>query len=213
MTSSRARARGPGPWIVLGLVALVPALILLAVHRWSSARTDESTAAPPIDPMVSIPTPTPALPTNLMTFRRMPTIISRELNGAAFEAEIAPFLATLNDRSCAVISVDGQEIGARNADIAVIPASNQKLLVAAVALERLGEDFTYTTTVRAAAAPVDGLVEGDLFLIGGGDPLLSSNWYPDSNLELHPVTSPTSLDALADGVVAAGVTRRRRGRR
>ena len=207
MTSSRARARGPGPWIVLGLVALVPALILLAVHRWSSAQTDESTAAPPIDPTVSVPTPTPTLSTSLMTFRRMPTIISRDLNGAAFETEVAPFLATLNDRSCAVISVDGQPIGSRNADIAVIPASNQKLLVAAVALERLGEDFTYTTTVEAAAPPVEGIVDGDLFLVGGGDPLLSSDWYPDSNLELHPVTSPTSLDTLADGVVAAGVTR------
>lgn len=207
MTSSRARGRGPGPWIVLGLVALVPALILLALHTWSAAQTDESTAAAPVDPAVSVPTPTPTLSTSLMTFRRMPTIISRDLNGAAFAIEVAPFLATLNDRSCTVISVDGQEVGARNADIAVIPASNQKLLVAAVALERLGEEFTYTTTVEAAAAPVEGLVDGDLFLVGGGDPLLSSDWYPDSNLELHPVTSPTSLDSLADGVVAAGVTR------
>ena len=137
MTSSRARGRGPGPWIVLGLVALVPALILLALHTWSAAQTDESTAAAPVDPAVSVPTPTPTLSTSLMTFRRMPTIISRDLNGAAFAIEVAPFLATLNDRSCTVISVDGQEVGARNADIAVIPASNQKLLVAAVALERI----------------------------------------------------------------------------
>ncbi len=207
MTSSRGGRRGPGPWIVLGLVALVPVLALLAVYRWSSGQTDASTAAPPVDPTATVPTPTPALSTGLMTFRRMPTIVSREVNGAEFAAEVAPFLATLNDRSCSVISVDGEAIGARNADIAVIPASNQKLLVAAVALEQLGPDFTYTTTVEAAAAPVEGLVTGDLHLVGGGDPLLSSDWYPDSNLELHPVTSPTSLDSLADGVAAAGVTR------
>ena len=207
MTSPRGRRRGPGPWIVLGLVALVPALALLAVHRWSSDQTGASTAAPPIDPTATVPTPTPALSTSVMTFRRMPTIVSRDVNSAAFEAEIAPFLTTLNDRSCSVISVDGEEVGARNADIAVIPASNQKLLVAAVALERLGPDFTYTTTVEAAAAPVDGLVAGDLYLVGGGDPLLSSDWYADSNLELYAVTSPTSLDSLADGVAAAGVTR------
>ena len=42
--------------------------------------------------------------------------------------------------------------------------------------------------------------------MGGGDPLLSSDWYPESNLERFPVTSPTSLDTLADRVVAAGVT-------
>ena len=112
-----------------------------------------------------------------------------------------------------MISVDGEQIGERNADIAVIPASNQKLLVAAVALEQLGADFSYTTTVEAAAAPVQGVIAGDLYLVGGGDPLLSSDWYVDSNLELYPVTSPTSFDSLADGVAAAGVTVVRRGRR
>jgi D-alanyl-D-alanine carboxypeptidase/D-alanyl-D-alanine-endopeptidase (penicillin-binding protein 4) len=207
VTRSRGRRRGPGPWIVLGVVALVPALVLLAVYRWSYDRTGAGTAAPPIDPTATVPTPTPALSTGLMTFRRMATTVSRDVNGAAFAAEAAPFLATLNDRSCSVISVDGEEIGARNADIAVIPASNQKLLVAAVALERLGPDFTYTTTVEAAAPAVEGLIAGDLYLVGGGDPLLSSGWYADSNLEMYPVTSPTSLDSLADSVAAAGVTR------
>ncbi len=207
MTRSRGRRRGPGPWIVLGIVALVPALVLLAVYRWSSDRTEAGTAAPPVDPTATVPTPTPALSTGLMTFRRMATTVSRDVNGAAFAAEAAPFLATLNDRSCSVISVDGEEVGAHNADLAVIPASNQKLLVAAAALERLGPDFTYTTTVEAAAPPVQGLVAGDLYLVGGGDPLLSSDWYVESNLELYAVTSPTSLDSLADGVAAAGVTR------
>jgi D-alanyl-D-alanine carboxypeptidase/D-alanyl-D-alanine-endopeptidase (penicillin-binding protein 4) len=54
--------------------------------------------------------------------------------------------------------------------------------------------------------PTGGVIDGDLYLIGGGDPLLSSAWYPTSNLERNPVTSPTSFDALADRVVAAGVT-------
>jgi D-alanyl-D-alanine carboxypeptidase len=88
----------------------------------------------------------------------------------------------------------------------VIPASAQKLVVAAVALEQLGESFTYTTTVASASAPTAGVVDGDLYLVGGGDPLLSSDWYPESGLERFPVTSPTSLDSLADDVAAAGIT-------
>jgi D-alanyl-D-alanine carboxypeptidase/D-alanyl-D-alanine-endopeptidase (penicillin-binding protein 4) len=142
-----------------------------------------------------------------MAFRRMPTIVSRYVNGDAFRGEVSAFLGTINDRSCGVISVDGEPMGARNENLAVIPASNQKLLVAAVALEKLGEDFRYTTTVEAAAAPIDGVVDGDLLLVGGGDPLLSSDWYPASNMERYPVTSPTSLDRLADDVVASGVTK------
>ena len=78
--------------------------------------------------------------------------------------------------------------------------------MAATALDVLGDDHRFTTDVVAAEAPVDGVVAGDLVLVGGGDPLLSSDWYPTSNLERRPVFNPTSLDALADSVQAAGVT-------
>lgn len=192
---------------MLGAIALVPALILLGVFAWSSGQDETTEAAPVAEPTSAAPPATPALTTGLMAFRRMPTIISRDVNGEAFRAEVSQFLGTINDRSCGVVSVDGEQMGARNENLAVIPASNQKLLVAAVALQQLGEDFRYTTTIEAATGPVDGVVNGDLFVVGGGDPLLSSDWYPASNMERYPVTSPTSLDRLADDVVAAGVER------
>ena len=201
------RGRGPGPWIVLIAVAVVPAIALAALRSWSSSQDDGGRPAPPVDPAAVVPTPSPALSTGVTSLRRLPTVISRDLNTDAFASEVSPFLASLNDRSCGAISIDGEPIGERNADIAVIPASNQKIPVAAAALERLGEDFRYTTSVAASSEPVAGVIDGDLYLIGGGDPLLSSDWYPTSNLELNPVTSPTSFDTLADRVVAAGVTR------
>ncbi len=201
-----SRGRGPGPWIVLIVVAVVPVIVLTALRSWSTSQDDGNEPAPPVDPAAVVPTPTPALSTGVTSLRRLSTIISRELNTDTFANEVSPFLASVNDRSCGAISIDGEPVGERNADIAVIPASNQKIPVAAAALERLGEDFRYTTEVVASAEPQDGVVDGDLFLIGGGDPLLSSDWYPASNLELNPVTSPTSFDALADRVVAAGVT-------
>lgn len=206
MTSRDRRRRGPGPWIVLASVAVAPALALFALHSWSSGQHDAAAAAPAIDPTAFASTPSPALSTGVLAFRRAPTIISRELNIGAFTAEISSFLGSLDDRSCGAVAVDGVPVGDRNADLAVIPASNQKLPVGATALERLGADFRYTTTVVSPSLPVGGVVEGDLFLVGGGDPLLSSAWYPASNLERNPVTSPTSLDVLADRVVAAGVT-------
>jgi D-alanyl-D-alanine carboxypeptidase/D-alanyl-D-alanine-endopeptidase (penicillin-binding protein 4) len=188
------------------VVAVVPAIALSALRSWSSNQDNGNQPAPPADPAAVVPTPLPALSTGVTSLRRLPTIISRELNTDAFASEVSPFLASVNDRSCGAISIDGEPIGERNADIAVIPASNQKIPVAAAALERLGEDFRYTTSVAAASEPVAGVIGGDLYLIGGGDPLLSSDWYSASNLELNPVTSPTSFDTLADRVVAAGVT-------
>jgi D-alanyl-D-alanine carboxypeptidase/D-alanyl-D-alanine-endopeptidase (penicillin-binding protein 4) len=188
------------------MVMILPALGLYALHWWSSSQAESGEVETVIEPSATEPTPTAALTTPVLGIRRMPTLLSRAVNVEAFTAEVDRFLATLNDRSCAIVAVDGIEVGARNETVAVVPASVQKLLVAAVALERLGEDFTYTTSAAAAAEPVSGVVDGDLYLVGGGDPLLSSDWYPESNLDLFPVTSPTSLDALADGVVAAGVT-------
>jgi D-alanyl-D-alanine carboxypeptidase/D-alanyl-D-alanine-endopeptidase (penicillin-binding protein 4) len=191
---------------VLAVATVVPALVLAVVWSWASGQQGDDTSAPPVDVTIERPAPTPALSTSMLTFRRVPTIVSRELNADAFAGQISPFLASLNDRSCGAVSVDGVPVGERNADLAVIPASTQKLPVAATALELLGDDFRYRTTVAADSSPAGGVVEGDLYLIGGGDPLLSSDWYPASNLERNPVTSPTSFDSLADAVVAAGVT-------
>lgn len=203
---SRTR-RGPGPWIVLAVAAVVPAMALFALHSWSADLHDgDASAAAASEPIVESSASSPALSTGMLAFRRVPTIISRGVNTGVFAGEVSPFLGALNDRSCGAVSVDGDVIGERNAGLGVIPASNQKLPIAATALELLGPDFRYTTAVVAASAPVGGRVDGDLFVVGGGDPLLSSEWYPASNLELNAVTSPTSFDALADRVVAAGVT-------
>jgi D-alanyl-D-alanine carboxypeptidase/D-alanyl-D-alanine-endopeptidase (penicillin-binding protein 4) len=51
-----------------------------------------------------------------------------------------------------------------------------------------------------------GVVIGDVFVVGGGDPVLSSDWYPASGLDRFGVFNATSLDALARSVAAAGIT-------
>jgi D-alanyl-D-alanine carboxypeptidase/D-alanyl-D-alanine-endopeptidase (penicillin-binding protein 4) len=140
-----------------------------------------------------------------MSFRRTPAVLARDVSLEAFQGEVAAFGATLAAPSCVSVAVDGIPAGSTRADQPLIPASNMKLLVGAVALEVLGVDHTYTTEVRAAT-PVAGAIAGDLYLVGGGDPLLTSSTYPVIN-DPNPVTSPTSLDALADAVVAAGVQR------
>jgi len=201
----RRSQRGPGPLIVLGVIALIPALAFFEMFRWSSSQVDENEVAPTIIPPIEQSAPAAALSTGLFAMRRMPSTISRDVNVDAFEAELAPFLGQLNERSCFAVSVDGVIVGEVNADLPVLPASNNKLVTAAVALEQLGDDFTYTTTVEAGSEPVDGVVSGDIYLVGGGDPLLSSEWYPLSSFETYPVMSPTRLETLVDGVVESGI--------
>jgi len=70
----------------------------------------------------------------------------------------------------------GRLLYSRNADKTLAPASNEKLLTTATALIRLGQDTTLDTVVRAAPDAVlqpDGTLEGDLILVGAGDPSLN----------------------------------------
>lgn len=196
---------------MLAVLALLPAAVLWWSWQWADdrARAFETRTAdmvPEVVVPVLVPEPVPPLATPLASMRRFPSPLSLELNLGTFTAEVARLTAEINDRSCVSVSVDGVAVGARNDAIPVIPASVQKVLVAAVALEVLGEDFRYRTTV-VGPPPVDGVIPGDLVLVGGGDPVLSGDWYPTSNLERFPVFNHTSLDELADAVVAAGVRR------
>lgn len=52
------------------------------------------------------------------------------------------------------------------------PASVTKAVTALYAIEGLGPDFTFPTSVYATGPVIDGVLEGDLVLAGGGDPNL-----------------------------------------
>lgn len=59
-----------------------------------------------------------------------------------------------------------------NANAAMNPASVMKLVTAFASLERLGPAHTWRTQVATRGPVRDGVLEGDLYLIGGADPVL-----------------------------------------
>ena len=71
-----------------------------------------------------------------------------------------------------------QEVGsdspllAINPGLALNPASTIKLLTTFAALDTLGPAYTWKTELYALGPVVDGVLEGDLLLKGGGDPFL-----------------------------------------
>jgi D-alanyl-D-alanine carboxypeptidase len=71
----------------------------------------------------------------------------------------------------------GEEIYARNADISMIPASNNKLFTTAAALGTLGPNYTYTTTVERVGDVEDGILKGHLAIVGSGDPTISGRFH------------------------------------
>lgn len=62
-----------------------------------------------------------------------------------------------------------------NPDLTLMPASNQKILTAALALAKLGPDHRFATTIwHTGKIDGDGTLNGDLYLVGSGDPSLDS---------------------------------------
>ncbi len=70
-----------------------------------------------------------------------------------------------------------------------MPASTAKLFTAALALEKLGTDFVFTTPLLADAEPVGDTLPGSLYLKGVGDPSFSRD----------------HLKALANALVTKGI--------
>lgn len=83
------------------------------------------------------------------------------------------------------------------------PASVQKLLTAVAALSEIGPDTTLDTDVLTGDV-AGGVVSGNLYVRGGGDPLLATADYTAREPNQPQISS--SVEALADAVVAAGVT-------
>jgi len=198
------------PFVVLVAILFVPVVALTALLVWSDGQADEhraALAASPDEaatPRLPSSSAAPKLTTGLLSYRRMPSQMATAGDDNRLSDAMNELAAFIDERSCLSVSVDGRPVTAHNADVPVIPASVHKLFVAAVALEVLGADHVFTTSVAAPPA-VDGVVDGDLVLIGGGDPLLVTDDYPTEG-DRYPEFNTTSLNGLADAVAAAGIT-------
>lgn len=215
------RRRNPYPALVIA--ALVPALALGGCWRFADGRapsdaggattdttsstegtsSSSDTAGGPSSTSSTTPSAGTVV-TPLLSVRRQPGTLARDVNLSAFTAEMEQFLSSIDDTSCVAVSVDGMAVATKHADVALRPASNVKLLTAAVALEALGADHTYRTVVRGDVQ--DGVVNGDLYLVGGGDPSLSSDWWQGPNTK-YPPFNTTPIAGLATAIRDAGVTR------
>ncbi len=83
----------------------------------------------------------------------------------------------------------------RNPRTLLVPASTMKLVSLAAASEAVGWDHTFETTLRAAGPVVDGVLKGDLAIVGSGDPSMLGRPGGDA------------LEAWINALRARGITR------
>ncbi|MBI2682348.1 MAG: D-alanyl-D-alanine carboxypeptidase/D-alanyl-D-alanine-endopeptidase [Acidobacteriales bacterium] len=106
-----------------------------------------------------------------------------------------------------VVSLDtGKTLFELDPDKLFTPASNTKLFTTATALATLGPDFRFQTTLESSGAmDSSGRLQGDLLLVGRGDPNLSNRVLPYQDRSVFDGPRLRVLEALADQLTARGV--------
>jgi len=94
----------------------------------------------------------------------------------------------------------GDTLYAYNAGEEMLPASTMKLLTSAIAFERFGPNYQFSTdALRDGAVGPDGTLTGNLYLRGDGDPALSGKFLPGG--------PSAPMNKLADLVWQKGIKR------
>lgn len=86
-------------------------------------------------------------------------------------------------------AASGEVLDSYQIDLMLPPASVTKTITAVYARSVLGSDYRFVTRLFASGPVVDGVVQGDIYLVGGGDPALDTD----------------ELAELAETAVLAGV--------
>ncbi|HEY7104808.1 MAG TPA: D-alanyl-D-alanine carboxypeptidase/D-alanyl-D-alanine-endopeptidase [Acidimicrobiia bacterium] len=149
-------------------------------------------------------TSAPRLATALWSPRRVAEPFRRAVAAQRLQSDLTAAIG--GTPSCVEVADSGGVVASVGPAGGQLPGSTQKLLTALTAVHVLGPTSTFTTRAVASGPPRNGTLQR-LYLVGGGDPLLST---PEraAALSQDPETrgeATTSLAGLADAIVASGV--------
>ena len=188
-----SRSRAPAVLAIMALVVSVGvAVAAIGVDRSDriEAARGRVLGAEPTTPLVSA--------------RRVPRWTTELTAQRSLAEAVAPLAATAPGTTCVGVGMGGETIYSLNGTPSLTPASNQKLLTAATALDILGADTTLSTRFLAGGPPVDGVLTGDLWMVGGGDPVITTDARAGGAGDTGRLQ--TDLESVADMLVALGIT-------
>ena len=179
----------PRRWIAAGLVSAAVVALVLAFTG---------------DPSPSGATPAAPGATPMWSARRVPQPIVDAVGGQHLQTALDREVG--GPQTCFMVEDDGAFVAGGNVDTPLVPASTQKLFVAAAALDTLTPDFAFETRLLAPGAPEQGVVER-LWFVGSGDPVMATDEYVAfvDQQARRQTTVYTHLEQLADQIVTAGI--------
>jgi len=159
------------------------------------------TVAAPKEATDVVPSSTPTTP--VLSARRFPGALQAATADPEISSSIEQYLNKVVGSTCVLVEQDGRVIFEHAPKDALAPASTMKLATALAALDVLGADTTFTTRFASTKQLKNGVIDGDLYVVGGGDALLATPGYktvfddPDQFYE--------DFNTLADTLKDAGV--------
>ena len=120
------------------------------------------------------------------------------LNPTAFNQALDRIDKAAGISGVLVVSLSSGEVVCRSRpEDALVPASLMKLLTSYAALKKLGPAFTFTTKAFAVGQPVNGVISGDLWIKGGGDPKFD----PEKALQLAQAIRDSGVRQITGGIL------------
>lgn len=193
---SRARRAALAALAVLLVLAGGGAVLALVSPGRGAGRHRPPDTAP-----ARVMRPVPTAPTSTTAPSGPASLPGASVLGSGLAAALAGRTA------CVDVVAQGRVVTSQGASAALAPASTQKLLTGAAALRVLGPYHRFVTRVVAAAPPSGGTVPR-VWLVGSGDPVLSSGPWTALVLSHSHYRDPpaTPLVWLSDALRQAGIT-------
>ena len=136
---------------------------------------------------------------------RVPSFVSQTVAAVRLGQRLDSVVASRSQSCLTVDDSRGPTLYTQRPDLSLMPASNLKLLTATAVLARLGAANRIHTELRAVRPPVNGVVAGDVWLVGAGDPLLATADFAAQAGYQHQPRPRTPLEDLAAKMAAAGI--------
>ena len=177
----------------------MPLLLVIAVVSGISV-VAQAERAPTLAPAHDVPSPN----TPVLSARRVPALIAAPVADNRLIAHLNDLLTRTPAARCLTVAVSGRIVFSDHPTDPLTPASIEKLMTAKALMSEFKPDTVLATKVMADTTPQNGDLTGNLWMVGGGDPLLMTDAYAQ-HFKHQPVTH-SDLGVLADRIVAAGIT-------